>query len=186
MRIVILLLSFFLFRPFLANAQDEIFIGDQGKVSFVSNAPLEIIQAESNSLKGVISPSIKGFAFSVNMSSFQGFNSDIQRTHFLENYMEQKKYPQATFSGKIIEDIDFDTPGTYIVRAKGELEIHGIRKERIIKGTLIIKHGTAHIFASFSVPAADHGIAIPKIVKQKIAEEISVSIDIQFVQGSKS
>ena len=186
MRIIILLLSFVLLIPFLSTAQDEIFIGDQGMASFVSDAPLEIIKAQSNSLKGVISPAIKGFAFSVNITTFEGFNSDIQRTHFLENYMEQKKYPQATFSGKIIEDIPFDTPGTYIVRAKGDLEIHGIRKERIIKGTLIIKNGSAHIFANFSVPASDHGIAIPKIVKQKIAEEISVSIDIQFAQGSKS
>ena len=155
-------------------------------VSFVSEAPLEIIKAESNSLRGLINPPNKAFAFSVGMSSFKGFNSDIQRTHFMENYMEQKKYPQATFSGKIIEDIPFDTPGTYIVRAKGELEIHGIRKERIIKGTMIIKPGIIHIFANFTVPASDHGIDIPKIVKQKIAEEISVSIDIQFVQGSKT
>ena len=72
------------------------------------------------------------------------------------------------------------------MRAKGELDIHGIRKERIIKGTLIIKNNAAQIQTSFLVPVADHGIAIPKIVKQKIAEQITVAVDIEFAQGPKS
>jgi hypothetical protein len=167
-------------------SQEELLIGEHGTATFQSEAPLEIIAAKSSALRGAINPETKSFAFSLNISSFQGFNSDMQRTHFLENYMEQKSYPQATFTGKLIEDITFNVPGTYSVRAKGMLDIHGVSKERIIRGTLIIKEGTAHLQADFSVPVADHGIAIPKIVKQKIAEQIAVSIDIEFVQGSKS
>ena len=157
-------------------------MAEKGTVSISSEAPLEIIKAQSHSLRGVINPTTKAFAFTVNINSFQGFNSDIQRTHFLENYMEQKKYPQATFSGKLIEEIPFNAPGSYPVRAKGELEVHGVRKERIIRGTLVITNGGAFITATFTVPVADHGIAIPKIVKQKIAEEINVSINIEFAQ----
>jgi polyisoprenoid-binding protein YceI len=168
------------------SAQDEVFISEKGTIQLKSEAPLEIIQARSSSLKGAINPETKAFAFSVNMSSFNGFNSDIQRTHFLENYMEQKDYPQATFIGKIIEDIPFDTQGTYLVRAKGELTIHGVVKERIIKGTLIIKNNSVHLQTDFTVPVADHGIAIPKIVKQKIAEQITVSVDAEFVPEPKS
>ena len=186
MKQVILLSHFLLFITCVCNAQDEHYISERGYASFKSDAPLEIIQAESKSLRGVINPVTKSFAFTININSFQGFNSDIQRTHFLENYMEQKQFPQATFTGKIIEDISFMTPGTYSVRAKGELNIHGIKKERIIRGTLIVKDGAAQLTTSFTVPVADHGIAIPKIVKQKIAEQIAVNIDIDFVLGSKS
>ncbi|MDQ3015297.1 MAG: YceI family protein [Bacteroidota bacterium] len=167
-------------------AQEDIYISERGAAGFKSEAPLELISAESKFLRGAINPTSKSFAFTISVNSFQGFNSDIQRTHFLENYMEQKKYPEATFSGKIIEDIPFDTPGIYTVRAKGDLEIHGIKKERIIKGTLTIKEHSAHIQTTFSVPVADHGIAIPKIVNQKIAEQISVHVDIEFAQRSKS
>ncbi len=53
------------------------------------------------------------------MESFQGFNSTLQREHFNENYIESDKYPEARFSGKVIEDIDFSKDGTYIIRAKG-------------------------------------------------------------------
>ena len=100
--------------------------------------------------------------------------------------MESETYAKASFKGKLIEDIPFDTPGTYQVRAKGELMIHGIAKERIIKGTITIKPGSIQIQSDFSVPLADHGITIPRIVYQKIAEQIMVSIRIEFAQGSKT
>jgi len=186
MKQLILIVYLFFLALGAGYSQEDVFIGEHGTATFKSEAPLEIINAKSTALRGAIDPETKSFAFSLNINSFQGFNSDMQRTHFLENYMEQKSFPQATFTGKLIEDITFNIPGTYSVRAKGMLDIHGVSKERIIRGTLIIKDGTAHVEANFSVPVTDHGIAIPKIVKQKIAEQISVSIDIEFVQGSKS
>src|SRR5688572_14789128 len=163
-----------------SHAQQGLLIGEQGKASIKSEAPLELIKAESKTLRGAIDPATKSFAFTIRINSFEGFNSEIQQTHFLENYMEHKKYPQATFKGKFIEDIPFDTPGTYSVRAKGNLEIHGVTKERIIRGTLILTENSARVQAHFLVPVADHGIIIPKIVMQKIAEEIDVDIDIEF------
>ena len=186
MKKIALLLHFIIAFYGLCFSQQEYFISDKGEVDFKSDAPLEIIQAKSKTLHGVINPSTKEFAFSIRISSFQGFNSDIQRVHFLENYMEQKTFPMATFTGKLIENIPFDTPGTYSVRAKGDLEIHGIRKERIIRGTITIMPAMAQLTTNFTVPVADHGITIPKIVKQKIAEQIAVSITMEFVQGSKS
>jgi len=170
----------------IREGDEEVYIGESGKIHLRSEAPLEIIQCESKFLRGVINPENKSFAFRVSINSFHGFNSDIQRTHFMENYIEQRKYPEATFTGKLIEDIPFNVPGTYSVRAKGELDIHGVRKERIIKGTLIVKNNSAQIQTSFSVPVVDHGIAIPKIVKQKIAEQITVAVDIEFAQAPKS
>jgi len=60
----------------------------------------------------------------------------LQKEHFNENYLESDKYPEASFKGKIIEDIDLDKDGEYEVRAKGELTIHGIMQERIIKANI--------------------------------------------------
>lgn len=66
---------------------------ENGRISFKSDAPLELIEAASGELKGIIDPSRNAFAFSVNIQSFQGFNSPLQREHFNENYMESKKIP---------------------------------------------------------------------------------------------
>lgn len=147
-----------------------------GQISFVSNAELEVISASSKKLQGVIDASNNQFAFLVPVNSFTGFNGELQRIHFNEKYMESDKYANATFSGKIIEQIDFTKDGTFDVRAKGDLDIHGQKQIRIIKSKITIKSGTITIETSFKVPLADHNISIPTIVNQKIATEIIVNV----------
>ncbi len=154
---------------------------NEGSVYFRSYAPLELIEASSTELKGLINTEERTFAFSVPMSSFEGFNSPLQRVHFNENYMESKQYPNATFSGKIIENIDFTKDGLYTVRAKGQLNVHGIKRERIIRSELQVGEGQIEVRADFTVLLAEHDISIPKIVHQKIAEEIAVEIRAVFL-----
>jgi hypothetical protein len=90
--------------------------------------------------------------------------------------MESDKYPTATFSGKIIEDADLSVPGTYTIRTKGKLSIHGVEQERIIKSRVMVGPKTILIESDFTVLLSEHNISIPKIVHQKIAEEIKVSV----------
>ena len=183
---IICLCSFLISLAVTSHGQDILWRSVDGVAQIKSEAPLELIKAESHEVQGAIDPASKSFAFSIRMNSFEGFNSDIQQSHFLENYVEQKKYPKATFTGKLIEDIPFNVPGTYSVRAKGNLDIHGVVKERIIRGNLTIRKESARVQATFFIPVADHGITIPKIVMQKIAEQITVDIDIEFTVAAKS
>lgn len=156
---------------------------ENGKVSFKSDAPLEVIKAKSTRLRGVIDTAKQSFAWTVDIKTFEGFNSPLQREHFNENYMESKKFPKASFTGKIIEDIDFQKNGTYSVRAKGKLNIHGVEQERIIKSQLDVSGDKIRVQAAFNVPLADHNITIPKIVYQKIAEEIAVTVDAELKEN---
>ncbi len=148
-----------------------------GTVILKSVATLELIQAKSDKLRGVIDTDKKTFAWSVDIKTFEGFNSPLQREHFNENYMESDHFPKASFLGKIIETIDFEAPGIQYVRAKGKLTLHGVEQERIIKSQLENKSGKLYIKSSFTVPVAEHNIGIPKIVHQKIAEEIQVTVE---------
>jgi len=147
----------------------------KGEIAFTSNAQLELIKASSDKVIGILDPATNQFVFSVPIQSFKGFNSDLQRQHFNDNYLESEKFPKATFSGKLIEQIDFARDSSYIVRAKGDLDIHGLKQTRIIKSKLTIKNGVVRIESDFLVPLADHNISIPKIVNQKIANEIEVN-----------
>lgn len=168
------------------DGQTNIFRTEKGTISFRSEAPLEIISASSNKLEGVIDHEAQTFAFIVPINSFKGFNNGLQQQHFYENYLESSKYPEATFTGKIIEDIDLTKPGTYKVRAKGQLNIHGRSQERIIK-TEMISDGTKIIASSqFFVPLIDHQIEVPKIVHQKIAQEIKVDVRATLSLSGKS
>ncbi|MCS7074228.1 MAG: YceI family protein [Bacteroidia bacterium] len=148
-----------------------------GTVNFVSEAPLEVIKAKSGNLNAVLNLNTRSFAFSVPMTSFQGFNSPLQREHFNENYIESKRYPHGSFKGKIIEEVNLKQNGTYTVRAKGILTIHGVEAERIFKSTVIVNNGTIKISSKFDVKLEDHAISIPKIVNQKIAEVIFVEVN---------
>jgi polyisoprenoid-binding protein YceI len=150
-------------------------------IDFTSDAELELIKAASGEMRGLIDPATNQFAFSVDISSFKGFNSALQREHFNEKYMESEKFPKASFSGKIIEHVDFSKDGSYDVRAKGDLDIHGIKQMRIIKGKIIVHGGALQVNAQFTVPLSDHNISIPNIVSQKIATEIQVQFEASMI-----
>ncbi len=154
---------------------------ERGSVVFRSEAPLEVIRAESYQLRGVIDTLSRTFAWRVRMRSFEGFNSPLQREHFNEDYMESEKYPEATFVGYIIEPVEWYKNGVREVRAKGKFAVHGVEQERIIRTVLDIKGGRVCIKSAFSVLLADHRIAIPRAVFQKIAEEIQVTVEGELI-----
>lgn len=148
-----------------------------GTAYFLSDAPLEMISATSRSLVGVLNIEDRRFNFSIPVSTFDGFNSVLQRTHFNEDYLETDTYPQATFKGKIIEEVDLGVEGKYRIRAKGILNIHGLDNDRIIRCDIVVEDGEIKVKAEFTVFLDTHDIKIPSIVNQKIAEEILVKID---------
>jgi len=146
------------------------------KISFKSEAPLELIKASSDQLIGLLDNDKKVFSFKINIRSFQGFNSPLQKEHFNENYLESDKYPEASFKGKIIEDTDLSKDGTYEVRAKGILTIHGVTQERIIKSNVVVNNKKIIVTSNFSVLLSDHNIPIPIVVYKKLANEIKVEV----------
>lgn len=178
-RLFIFSLLFFVSSSFSVQ-EETIFMANSGSIHFKSDAPLELIEASSDKLKGAIDVLKKTFAFSMEMSSFEGFNSPLQRIHFNENYLESKVFPKATFTGKIIENVDLLEPGEYTLRAKGKLTIHGVTQERIIKSKIKVEGEKLYVQSSFRVLLKEHDIDIPKIVFQKIAEEIQVDIKAEF------
>ncbi len=153
----------------------------KGSIAFQSDAPLELIKAASTELRGKLDAAKKNFAFTVKVSSFKGFNSPLQREHFNENYLESGKFPDAFFSGKIIEDVNFSVDGTTTVRAKGILTVHGVPRERIIKSEMTIRKGHISIRSVFTILLADHNIPIPKVVHEKLASEIKVEVRTELV-----
>ena len=147
-----------------------------GTIEFSSKADLETIKANSKELKGLIDPVSHSVAFRVPNNSFIGFNSQLQHDHFNENYMETDQYSNCTFTGKIIDEVNFNKDGVYPVRAKGVLNIKGVGQERIIKGIIYIKGAELFLTSEFIVSLNDHDIRIPRIVQQKIAPDIGVSL----------
>lgn len=161
------------------SAQDKLLKTHQSKIAFVSKAPQETIKASTKKLSGIINLTSSNFSFRVNMNTFEGFNNPLQKEHFLENYMEVDKFPEAFFTGKIIEPITVAM--NQKLRAKGLLTIHGLAHEVLID-VLIDYDGTKLSFkSSFDVLLSDYDINVPKIVSQKISSIINVEVSGMFL-----
>jgi len=180
---VILLLGI----SFICSSQvkSTIYTCNNGQVDFLSEAPLEIIKASSGNLAGAINISDRSFSFLIPTKTFDGFNSSLQKTHFNEDYMETETYPNSTFRGKIIEEVDLSVPGEYKIRAKGKMYIHGVENDRIVRCDLEVSENKIVVKANFTVFLADHNISIPSILNQKIAEEIKVVISFTLTASDR-
>ena len=157
-----------------------VYISNRSHVEFVSDAPLELIQAENEKVIGALNMDDRSFSFRVPIREFNGFNTSLQKTHFNDDFMESDLFPNASFKGKIIEEVDLSVPGSYTVRAKGKLNIHGLENDRIIRCNLVVSQNSIAVNAEFTVFLDDHDIRIPSILNQKIAEEISVILDVNL------
>lgn len=152
----------------------SLFKSTSGRIHFISDAPLELIEAETESFRMLVDTSKMEFAITIPIRSFIGFNSPLQQQHFYENYMETDRFESATYSGKIIGNISLSAD-TLELTAKGKLKIHGQEKLRIIPVQAIwINDETLEIAGNFTIALQDHDIDIPRVVYQKIAENIRV------------
>ena len=171
---------FILFCVFILSVfcgYSQILRTDSMTIQFISDALLEKIEARSVEAKGVLDKETKHFAFEINVSSFLGFNNDLQRIHFLENYMEINKYTKATFTGRLLDDLGSVSNSFIKVKSKGSMNIHGVNDERILNVEIKENDLGGYDFkCSFIVKLIDHNIAIPRIVHHKISEEIEVNV----------
>lgn len=165
------------FACVISNAQT--FKGKSSVVSFFSDAPLEDIFAESKKSSSVFNSTDKKIVVLMKPNSFI-FKNPMMQEHFNEDYMESDKFPNATLKGNIIGAYDVTKDGTYPVSVKGKLNIHGVEKDREIKGNIIVKGGKVSVEAKFAIKVADHGIKVPSIQIKNIAEVVEVSVKIDY------
>ena len=161
-----------------------IYTTKNGEVSFLSQAPLENIEAHNNKAGSVLKTASSEIMFFIPINQFQ-FAKGLMQEHFNENYMESDKYPDATFKGKINETIDYTKDGTYQVSATGKIKIHGVEKDCTEKGVLTIKNGAITIQCEIEIKIKDFNIEIPKLVFNKISETIQVKINAVYMPYKK-
>lgn len=153
-----------------------------GKVSFHSKAIMENIDAYNSQGTFVIDTESKQVQMAVLIKAFQ-FEKALMQEHFNENYLESDEFPKSVFKGQVKNPdiLDFSKTGEILAcTIEGEITIHGI--SRPLKTTADFKVGPEGIEAqsSFKVKVADFGIKIPSMVKDNIAKEVEVKIDLKL------
>lgn len=180
MKKIILSALLLLLMAAAVQAQDRFFT-KTGKISFYSSTPIEDIEAHNKTTTSVIDTKSGKMEFAVLMKAFQ-FEKALMEEHFNENYVESSKFPKANFSGTItnLGDVDFKKDGTYKVNVKGNLTLHGVTKPIEVPGTITVKNGEVNAVSTFNVSPEDYNISIPNLVREKIAKQIKVSVDINY------
>ena len=157
-------------------AQGGMFATATGNTKFSSETPMENINAENKKTQVLLNTATNEIAIRMNMRDFV-FPNKLMQEHFNENYIESDKYPNGTFSGKLDQTIDFSKDGSYDASATGSFTIHGVSKNRTIKGKLKIEGGKINLTSDFEVALVDHKIDVPQIVFVKIAQSIKVKAE---------
>jgi len=165
-------------------AQQNVYEVTRGSVYFHSDAQQELIKATSDGLSGVVDVNKRTFLFKIKVASFEGFNSQLQREHFNENYLESEVFPTASYAGRIVEDIDLSKDGEFDVRTRGKLMIHGCEQQCLIKAHVVNKKGIIDIRSDFTIMLADYNIKVPRIVYDKLSPEISITVTAHLKQKS--
>ena len=116
------------------------------------------------------------------MKSFE-FEKALMQEHFNENYVESHKFPKATFKGSI-ESYDQDMltgSGNHTVNVSGDLTIHGVTNKLSTEVKLISNDGdSVKGTTSFILKPENFDIKIPKAVRDNIAKEIEVNVNVNL------
>ena len=152
---------------------------NNGHIWFVSEAPLEKIEAHNKQVVCELNTIDGEFNFTVDMQSFEFVDPDMQE-HFNNNYVQSELYPKAIFKGfsKNLIDITFYLDSIYKIEIQGALTIHGITKTIRQIGTFKMKYGQVIAKAEFYILLSDFDINIPPPVVNNINNHIDITVDV--------
>jgi hypothetical protein len=166
--------------PSLMLAQGK-YLTNSGTITFFSHTAIEDISATHEKVSAVIDGKSGEIAVIVTMTGFQ-FEKKLMQEHFNESYVESEKFPKATFNGKIsnIGRVDFNAKETFEVTVDGEMTIHGITRPVSANGTLEVIEKRLVARAQFSLNPEDYEIKIPGVVRNNIAEQMEVTVELNL------
>jgi polyisoprenoid-binding protein YceI len=152
---------------------------DKVSISFFSSAPIEDIAAKNGQGSAILNIPDSTIAVLIKINQF-AFDKKLMQDHFNETYMESDKFPNAKYSGKIKQKIDFNAKGKFPLNTFGKLTIHGVTQNVSINGNGEIVNGKLIITSKFIVKLEDYKVKIPTLLIKNIAEEVEVTLELQF------
>ncbi|MFM9946292.1 MAG: YceI family protein, partial [Bacteroidia bacterium] len=180
-KIILLAGLFAIASGFTIKVTADKFMTKNGKVTFFSHTDMEDIKADNNKVSSVLDTKTGKMAIEVLIKSFV-FKKALMEEHFNENYMESTKFPKAKFDGKIddLKTLNFAKDGTYKSTVSGNLTMKDKTNAVKTTGTFTVKDGKVNGKATFKVKPADYNIVIPAVVKEKIAKEVEITVDLDY------
>lgn len=137
----------------------QVYSTSKAQISLDAGGGVEDIKAVNSQADATIT-SDGNIKFKVAILGFK-FSDALMQEHFNNSYLESKKYPTASFTGKIgnMKDIDLAKDGTYNVNVSGDLTMHGITQKISTPATLVVRNGKLSAKSSLKVKMDDYKIS---------------------------
>ena len=170
----------FFFVSTLTFSQGK-YLTKTGELRFEASVPsFEEVAAKNNAVTAIMNTENGEIAALALINGFR-FKNALMEEHFNENYAESNKYPKAIFQGKVENFSMENATGNF--KITGKLTFHGVTKTIEDIPVSVKKNGDKiTIIGSFKVLAPDFNIEIPKIVRNKIAEDVQVSFSFELLK----
>ena len=170
----------FTFLPAFKGFTQQKFKTKQGEIAFFSSTPIEDIKAKNKKVASILREDRKE-DFVVPMNQFN-FPIPLMQAHFNENYVDSEKFPHSFFDGYVegITKDQYTKNGIYPVKISGKLTIKGTTKQINERGKIVVKDAKPNAICVFEIQLDDYKIKIPKIMYQKIAQTIRISVNISY------
>ncbi len=177
-----LIVSSLLFFATLQCYAQQKFITKSGQVRFEASVPsFEKIEAKNDKVTAILKADTGEIAVLALVQGFR-FKIALMEEHFNESYAESDVFPKTMFTGKIVDfsQEDFQTEEYKPIKLQGNFTFHGVTKEISVPATLRFIDDTYTLSASFSILASDYKVKIPKIVRNKIAKDIAIQLQLDL------
>ena len=153
-----------------------------GAIFFDGSVPLsEAVKAKNELVTCVFNANNGQLASLALLKAFR-FKTALMEEHFNENYVESDKYPKSILKGKLvgfeISDLS-DKPKEY--NLKGNIELHGVKKDILIKVFLTKTDNGIEIVSNFLLNASDFNISIPAFTMSKLTDSIKVKVEFTVI-----
>ncbi|MCK0145368.1 YceI family protein [Arenibacter sp. F26102] len=169
------LLILFLFLSSITSFA-QIYSTTEGNANFKAKMPFNSYMGKTDRLQGTINFETGKVAFKVPVTSIKT-DKDKRDEHMYE-LLEAKKNPDVVFTGKLIDDFDFDKKGNQSVPVKGGFTLAGTTRQITIPLDLeLVSEGTIQLKASWSLLITDYGLERPSIAFIQVNDEHDLSVD---------
>lgn len=147
-----------------------------GQIQFEASVPsFEAVGAQHNNVSAILNTETGEIAVLALVTGFR-FKVALMEEHFNENYMESETYPKAVFRGVLKEFNADQKEGTSQYTLEGTISMHGVSQKLSVPIALKSEAGNYYLTSSFKLRPEDFEIDIPKVVANKIAQEVIVSV----------
>ena len=169
-----------LFWVTISYSQDK-YLTRSGSIWFEASMPaFEEVKASNETVTAIFNAANGEIAVLALVKGFR-FKNALMEEHFNESYIESTQFPKAIFKGKIDTFVISHSQKVDLV---GVLEMHGISLPISSKAEFDQTDQEVSIKGTFVVKASDYKIDIPKIVRNKVSDKVSIRFDFKLIKKS--